>query len=794
MNKYLVILFLFITSIINAKTFYVATTGSNNNTGTLAQPWRTINYGANQLSPGDILIVRDGTYNEDVQIDNDGTAVNRITIKSENKWGAQIRNVSYPYVFVSSGDYVSIEDFDVSEGYYQTWCGIVTSGAYTIISGNRVHDILCTDSESHGGAGIDPDGHHTIIRDNQVYNIGWGAAADFLRGSQGIYIKSNYCEAYRNIVWNISGTGICTYHAPVDHNKILNNTIFNCYTQGILIASGEPSGYPVDYCEIRNNIVYGIQYTDSHYGAIGVWGTIGYNNIFSNNLLYNNGMNYTLYGYATPVNDILSDPLFIDYHRDGTGNYGLQPGSPAINAGIDVGLPYNGTAPDIGAFESGSSQVAPAIPSYVNSSIENSSPSVITMTYNLSLANIVPSASAFPVTVNSSARTVTEVTVSGTKVTLTLSSPVIYGDIVTVFYKKPSSNPLQTSAGGQASSLPSALPVKNNVNEVAKAPEIVNTPPSVVVNYIPNIYSGFIGTLNASGSYDPNGDNLTFTWSVPGNISVSAANRLTIDFLAPIVEKSQTYTFTLIVSDGKATQSKIIPVQIIPYHPELEIAEVVSVKASDFQSPNIPYNIIDGNIGTMWSVNGGDQWISLELKNPFNIQHIILGFQPGQNKEFYFDIFGSDDKENWEQIMTRAKSCAFSGDLQVFDFPDSKDEKEFRYMKFVGLGNSLDKWNYISEFRIFGYRHKDLVDYEDQIVKIYPNPAKEIVNIRIDEPAFVPDFIKIVDLTGKHLYDDKVDPDIRQLQIPLDFKHGIYIIQMGTGNIIMFAQKLVVEK
>ena len=37
------------------------------------------------------------------------------------------------------------------------------------------------------------------------------------------------------------------------------------------------------------------------------------------------------------------DPLLEDYYP--------QEGSPVIDAGVDVGLPYNGTAPDIGAFE-----------------------------------------------------------------------------------------------------------------------------------------------------------------------------------------------------------------------------------------------------------------------------------------------------------------------------------------------------------------------------------------------------------------------------------------------------------
>ena len=55
--------------------------------------------------------------------------------------------------------------------------------------------------------------------------------------------------------------------------------------------------------------------------------------------------------------------------------------------------------------------------------------------------------------VNSSARTVSSVAVSGTKVTLTLASPVAYGNTVTAEVQKPSSNSLQTAAGGQAATI-----------------------------------------------------------------------------------------------------------------------------------------------------------------------------------------------------------------------------------------------------------------------------------------------------------------------------------------------------
>ena len=46
-------------------------------------------------------------------------------------------------------------------------------------------------------------------------------------------------------------------------------------------------------------------------------------------------------------NNISVDPLFVNPPN----NYRLQAGSPAIDAGMDVGLPYEGSAPDMGAFE-----------------------------------------------------------------------------------------------------------------------------------------------------------------------------------------------------------------------------------------------------------------------------------------------------------------------------------------------------------------------------------------------------------------------------------------------------------
>ena len=140
--------------------------------------------------------------------------------------------------------------------------------------------------------------------------------------------------------------------------------------------------------------------------------------------------------------------------------------------------------------------VVPPLPVLVGVVVENASPSAMVLTYNMSLASIVPAASAFAVKVNSTARTVSSVAVSGTKVTLTLASPVVYGDAVTIAYTKPSTNPLQTAAGGQAESFP-AKTVTNNI----AAP--VNSPPLIDISS-PTKSTTFIApatvTIDASAS------------------------------------------------------------------------------------------------------------------------------------------------------------------------------------------------------------------------------------------------------------------------------------------------------
>jgi uncharacterized repeat protein (TIGR02059 family) len=135
-------------------------------------------------------------------------------------------------------------------------------------------------------------------------------------------------------------------------------------------------------------------------------------------------------------------------------------------------------------------------PAYVSSVAENTTPTVITMTYNMALANVIPAATAFSVLVNSASRPVSAVAISGTKVQLTLTSAIHFGDIVTVTYTKPAANPLQTSAGGVAAGI-STQPVTNNIQN----PVVQPSPVTVKMTIFPNhVYKSLIISLVYTGN------------------------------------------------------------------------------------------------------------------------------------------------------------------------------------------------------------------------------------------------------------------------------------------------------
>src|SRR5438105_2626443 len=112
-------IFLFCATNLPATTYYVATTGSDSNSGGTSSPFATIGHAASIAVAGDTVIVEDGTYVEAVTVNHSGTSSSPIVFQAQHHWGAvmaptstQVAN-NASMIFQSNGSYVRVEDFEM---------------------------------------------------------------------------------------------------------------------------------------------------------------------------------------------------------------------------------------------------------------------------------------------------------------------------------------------------------------------------------------------------------------------------------------------------------------------------------------------------------------------------------------------------------------------------------------------------------------------------------------------------------------------------------------------------------
>ena len=333
--------------------FHVSPAGSDSADGSAAHPWRTIQNAADRVVPGAVVHVAPGRY-ESGTIDArvSGAPAARIRFLSDSTWGARIHvgpATLYHYAWRQAGAFTDLEGFDISgDGFV----GINIKGDDVRVLRNRVHDI--PNRGSRGGAGIlNEDGRHALIAGNVVHHIGDPDRPNAL--VHGIYLSrgSSGAIVQNNLVYRNQGAGIHTYHTA-QAATISSNTVFANGNWGILI--GGSNGSRIDHCLISNNIVY-----DNGGAAIVENGTTGSHNRFLNNLVFGNARGYELKTSPAALGTVSANPGFVDYRRDGSGNYRLAPGSPCIDAGTAAGAPATdfdgrhrplGRGYDLGAFES----------------------------------------------------------------------------------------------------------------------------------------------------------------------------------------------------------------------------------------------------------------------------------------------------------------------------------------------------------------------------------------------------------------------------------------------------------
>jgi hypothetical protein len=78
-------------------------------------------------------------------------------------------------------------------------------------------------------------------------------------------------------------------------------------------------------------------------------------------------------------------------------------------------------------------------------------------------------------------------------------------------------------------------------------------------------------------------------------------------------------------------------------------------------------------------------------------------------------------------------------------------------------------------------------------VNVYPNPAKEYFQITIDEPDFHPASFRIIDLSGRIMYEDVLNHGTARVMISSQFKAGIYFVEVLFKGKPLFSRRLMIN-
>ena len=293
-----------------------------------------------------------GGYNKDVKIYN-----NTLTVAPYN--GTQY---SFTMEFWHSQGgievYNNVLKGNVDFGGYGSFKGTY---AYSVYFHGNVCGWDTPQADENVGFQFESTTQYGIVENNVFKNLKTGVYMTFgdIPGSStdNVTIRNN---TFINNYLPIS-IGGASYTPVLANTFIYNNTFYSTTVGDVAIDIINQTQASISNMNIKNNIIQGFVNSPIRCYSNGS-GSINGIYIQNNDLYLNGNNNLPRYINITPSNtttlgNISSNPLFVS-----TTDFHLQAGSPCIDKGIDVGLPYNGNLSDLGAFEYTSGGVQTPIP------------------------------------------------------------------------------------------------------------------------------------------------------------------------------------------------------------------------------------------------------------------------------------------------------------------------------------------------------------------------------------------------------------------------------------------------
>jgi hypothetical protein len=341
-------------------TMWVATTGDDGNDGRSPdRPLRTLQAAASRVGPGDVVWVRGGVYSSAVNFGISGTASAPIVFESAPGECAVLDGTGggeYQRVILEDVSHMVFRNFEVRNSRYE---GIFLARA----TDNEISHVRSYGNVGSGFGMLDSHRNqlrYVISHDN--FDPPYGGNADGISFSRGDGNSVEFCMSYRN-----SDDGVDTWLSTntfVSHCASFDNGWQGGDGNGFKAGGqGVTTGTVIQHSVAFDNKVNGFDWNTSPgftfdnntaFGN-GATGFVGSSGTMRNNLAFDNGG--TVSGTSAETTNSwnlgIGSPSFVSTVRTVEGFLALAAGSPAIDAGTPVGLPYSGERPDLGAVPYG---------------------------------------------------------------------------------------------------------------------------------------------------------------------------------------------------------------------------------------------------------------------------------------------------------------------------------------------------------------------------------------------------------------------------------------------------------
>ncbi len=305
----------------------------------------------------------------------------------------------------------------------------------------------------------------------------------------------------------------------------------------------------------------------------------------------------------------------------------------------------------------------------------------------------------------------------------------------------------------------------------ANKPPVVNTGAAQTITLPSNSV-----VLTADVQDDGRPNPYTALWTIidgPGDVNFTDATRVnaSVDFSA-----SGTYRLQLMVDDGEFTASDELIITVNPADFHEEVTPVSYVASSD--DGHVAENVFDDDVSTRWSALGSGENLMIDLGAQYSVTELYVAWHVGDQRQSHYQVDISDDALEWTTVNTGSSSG------ESLDFEYISLYSSGRYVRIIGLGNTANDWNSITEIKVFAevgdVNRPPVVTVGDDQLITWPSNSVVVTGSVTDDGKPMPYNVQWAKISGSGIvfFDDATALNTR-----VEFSEsGIYTLQLMADD------------